>query len=88
MPKIGMEPIRSASLVRATIEEIGERGSLDITVSQIARRAGVSSALAHHYFGSKEKILLSAIRAMSSPITDPRPSDCSLRSPARARVSL
>jgi len=62
MPKIGMEPIRSASLVRATIEEIGERGSLDITVSQIAKRAGVSSALAHHYFGSKEKILLSAMR--------------------------
>jgi TetR/AcrR family transcriptional repressor of bet genes len=37
-------------------------GSLDVTVSQIAVRAGVSSALAHHYFGSKDQILLAAMR--------------------------
>jgi TetR/AcrR family transcriptional repressor of bet genes len=52
MPKLGMEPIRRAALVSATISEIGRAGSLDVTVSQIARRAGMSSALAHHYFGS------------------------------------
>ena len=62
MPKIGMEPIRRESLVAATIAEIGEAGSLDVTMSQIARRAGVSSALAHHYFGTKDRILLSAMR--------------------------
>jgi len=33
-----------------------------VTVSQIARRAGMSSALAHHYFGSKEEIFLAAMR--------------------------
>ena len=62
MPKVGMEPIRCASLVQATIAEIGSQGSLDITVNQIARRAGVSSALAFHYFGSKDQMLLSAMR--------------------------
>lgn len=62
MPRIGMEPIRTANLLKATIEEIGDKGSLDITVNQIAKRAGVSSALAHHYFGSKEQLLLSAMR--------------------------
>lgn len=62
MPKLGMESIRCDSLVRATIAEIGSRGSLDVTVNQIARRAGVSSALAFHYFGSKDQILLSAMR--------------------------
>ena len=62
MPKVGMEPIRRIALVAATIDEIGQAGTLDVTVSQIARRAGVSSALAHHYFGSKEKILLAAMR--------------------------
>lgn len=62
MPKLGMEPIRKAALVNATITEIGRTGSLDVTVSQIAKRAGMSAALAHHYFGSKEEIFLAAMR--------------------------
>lgn len=62
MPKLGMEPIRRNALVEATIHEIGVRGTLDVTVSQIARRAGMSSALAHHYFGSKEHIFAAAMR--------------------------
>ena len=62
MPKLGMEPIRKAALVNATIVEIGRAGSLDVTVSQIARRAGMSSALAHHYFGSKDEMFLAAMR--------------------------
>jgi TetR/AcrR family transcriptional regulator, transcriptional repressor of bet genes len=62
MPKLGMEPIRKQALVNATIVEIGRAGSLDVTVSQIAKRAGMSSALAHHYFGSKEDMFLAAMR--------------------------
>jgi TetR/AcrR family transcriptional repressor of bet genes len=62
MPKLGMEPIRKDALVKATIVEIGRVGSLDVTVSQIARRAGMSPALAHHYFGSKEEMFLAAMR--------------------------
>jgi TetR/AcrR family transcriptional repressor of bet genes len=62
MPKLGMEPIRKDALVKATIVEIGRAGSLDVTVSQIAKRAGMSPALAHHYFGSKEDMFLAAMR--------------------------
>jgi TetR/AcrR family transcriptional repressor of bet genes len=62
MPKLGMEPIRRAALIDAAIAEIGAVGTLDVTVGQIARRAGVSSGLAHHYFGSKEQIFLAAMR--------------------------
>lgn len=62
MPKVGMEPIRKTALMKATIVEIGRAGSLDVTVSQIAKRAGMSSALAHHYFGSKEEMFLAAMR--------------------------
>jgi TetR/AcrR family transcriptional regulator, transcriptional repressor of bet genes len=62
MPKLGMQPIRMQALVNATIVEIGRVGSLDVTVSQIAKRAGMSSALAHHYFGSKEDMFLAAMR--------------------------
>jgi TetR/AcrR family transcriptional repressor of bet genes len=66
MPKLGMEPIRKAALVKATIAEIGAAGSLDVTVSQIARRAGMSSALAHHYFGNKQQMFLAAMRHVLS----------------------
>lgn len=64
MPKLGMEPIRRAALVKATIDVIGAQGSLDVTVSQIAKQAGMSSALAHHYFGGKDQIFLAAMRAI------------------------
>ena len=43
MPKVGMEPIRRKELIEAAILEIGEVGSLDVTVGKIAKRAGVSS---------------------------------------------
>ena len=62
MPKLGMEPLRRAALVEATIHEIGAHGTLDVTVGAIAKRAGMSSALAHHYFGGKEQIFLAAMR--------------------------
>lgn len=62
MPKLGAEPIRKAALINAAIFEVGRAGSLDVTVAQIARRAGMSPALAHHYFGSKEQIFLAAMR--------------------------
>lgn len=66
MPKLGMEPIRKTALVKATIVEIGRAGSLDVTVGQIAKRAGMSTALAHHYFGGKEAIFLAAMRHILS----------------------
>lgn len=62
MPKIGMEAIRREALVQAAITEVGQVGMVEVTVAKIAKRAGVSPALAHHYFGSKEKILFAAMR--------------------------
>jgi TetR/AcrR family transcriptional repressor of bet genes len=62
MPRVGMEPIRRKALIEATIERIGARGNLDVTMSQIARSAGVSPALAHHYFGGKDQLFLATMR--------------------------
>ncbi|MEE9388635.1 MAG: transcriptional regulator BetI [Paracoccaceae bacterium] len=62
MPKVGQEPIRRAALVSATISEIGRAGSLDVTVGQIAKTAGMSTALAHYYFDSKSALFLAAMR--------------------------
>ena len=64
MPKIGMEPIRRKALTDAAIEAIGARGTMDVTMSDIAGRAGVSPALAHHYFGSKEHLIAESVRAL------------------------
>lgn len=66
MPKLGAEPIRKAALINAAIAAVGRAGSLDVTVAQIARQAGMSPALAHHYFGSKERIFLAAMRHILS----------------------
>lgn len=59
---VSVEPRRRAELVEAAIREIGEMGSLDVTVARIARRAGVSPALAFHYFGDKDRLFLAAMR--------------------------
>ena len=66
MPKVGMHPIRTSALLEAVIAEVGETGSMDVTVSRIAKRAGMSSALAHHYFGSKNNMLIAAMRHLLS----------------------
>jgi len=61
MPKVGMEPVRRKALVDAALRVIGDHGSLTVTMSEIARQAGVSPALAHHYFGSKEGLFREAV---------------------------
>lgn len=70
MPKVGAEPIRKAALINATIDTVGRSGSLDVTVAEIAAKAGMSSALAHHYFGSKGDIFLAAMRHIMSVYGD------------------
>ena len=64
MPRVGVEAERRRALIEGVIAAAGERGSLDVTVREIAARAGVSSALAHHYFGAKEDLILAALRHM------------------------
>ncbi len=58
----GMAAVRRRALIGAALREISDKGSLDVTVAQIAHRAGVSSALAHHYFGNKEDLILATMR--------------------------
>ncbi len=62
MPRIGMEPLRRRELISATIDAIHAHGMAQVTVGEIARRAGVSAALAHHYFGGKDQLLLATMR--------------------------
>lgn len=86
MPKIGMEPIRRDALVKAAIREVGEHGAREVTVGQIARRAGVSTALAHHYFGGKDQILSAAMRHILALYGAQVRREISGRTDARARL--
>lgn len=66
MPKTGAEASRKAALVDAAIAAVGRSGTQDVTVAGIAREAGMSPALAHHYFGSKSQMLVAAMRHILS----------------------
>jgi len=68
MPRIGMEPVRRKALIDAAIDAIHQDGMAHVTMSTIARRAGVSAGLAHHYFGGKEKLLLATMRHLLSEL--------------------
>jgi len=87
MPKVGMEPLRRRALIDATISAIGDRGSLDVTMSDIAGRAGVSSALAHHYFGAKDDLLQATMRHILAELAGDLRAALAAASTPRERLS-
>lgn len=62
VPKVGMEPIRRRQLIQATISSIHEHGFADTTIARIARAAGVSTGIVHHYFQGKADLLEATMR--------------------------
>lgn len=68
MPKVGMEPVRRQALISAVIDTIHDRGLGQVTMGEIARRAGVSAGLAHHYFGNKDQLLMATMRHLLSEL--------------------
>ena len=87
MPRVGMEPIRRKALIEAAIETIGAQGSLDVTMSQIARSAGVSPALAHHYFGGKDQLFLATMRHLLTDFAEGVRDALRASDAPRARIS-
>jgi AcrR family transcriptional regulator len=53
---------RAARIVEAMRASVAVRGFSGSTFDQVAREAGVSRGLLHYYFGSKERLLLEAVR--------------------------
>ncbi len=68
MPKMGMKPVRRGQLIGATIQTIGELGFADASVIKIAKRAGVSPGIVHHYFADKNALLEAAMRDLLSQL--------------------
>lgn len=75
MPKLGMAPIRRYQLIEAAISVIHEQGFNHATVARIARRAGVSSGMVHHYFKDKDELLFATMRHLLAELR----SDASMR---------
>ena len=62
MPKVGMEKIRRAQLIDATLSAIEEHGFNGTTVSVISKKAGVSTGIISHYFGDKAGLIDATMR--------------------------
>jgi AcrR family transcriptional regulator len=53
---------RRTEMLRAAAELICERGFGDTRIADVAKRAGVSSALVIYYFGTRDRLLVDALR--------------------------
>jgi AcrR family transcriptional regulator len=56
---------KAARIVDAMRASVAERGIAGATFDHVARAAGVSRGLLHYYFGSKERLLVEAVRRES-----------------------
>jgi AcrR family transcriptional regulator len=56
-----------AAIIRAATEEFAERGYEAASLRAIARRAGVDSALVHHYFEDKADLFTATLEAPLRP---------------------
>lgn len=63
MPKVGMEPIRRAQVIRAVIESVAEKGLEALTMDAVAKRANVSKGVVNYYFAGKRDLLLQSFHA-------------------------
>jgi TetR/AcrR family transcriptional repressor of bet genes len=64
MPKLGMGPVRRTQLIEAAISSLHDYGYADTTVARIAKKAGVSSGIVHHYFNGKDDLLFATMQYM------------------------
>ncbi len=54
-------------LLRATGAVMTERGTTEVSFSEIAQRSGVNSALIKYYFGNKDGLFLELVRQVLAP---------------------
>ncbi|MCX6008309.1 MAG: TetR/AcrR family transcriptional regulator [Chloroflexi bacterium] len=60
--------LRKKQITGAAYEIIAEKGYYNFTMMDIAKRAGVSSGLIHHYFKDKENMLVTLLREMQQTV--------------------
>ncbi len=68
MPKVGMESLRRQQLIDATIHVVAEVGLKGATINLISKRAGMSSGIISHYFGSKQSLIEASVQYLLSQL--------------------
>ncbi|EGR0890056.1 transcriptional regulator BetI [Vibrio cholerae] len=68
MPKVGMQPVRRAQLIHATLIAINQVGINEASIALIARLAGVSTGIISHYFQDKNGLLEATMRHLMSAL--------------------
>jgi AcrR family transcriptional regulator len=58
-----------AALLTAATEMVVESGSPNITVRDVAARAGINHGLVHRYFGTKDTLIAAVIDEISAAVT-------------------
>ena len=53
---------KARRIVEAMRRSVARRGTAGSTFDQVSREAGVSRGLLHYYFGTKEQLLVEAVR--------------------------
>ena len=69
---------RRTQMLRAAAELISERGFGETRIADVAKRAQVSSALVIYYFGTRDRLLVDALRYSEQNFYD-TPRRCSPR---------
>ncbi len=64
MPKLGMQDLRRRQLIDATFATVQRHGLADTTMQRVAREAGLSAGMIHHYFADKNALLAATMRAL------------------------
>ncbi|MGG4493774.1 TetR/AcrR family transcriptional regulator [Brevibacillus reuszeri] len=63
MPKVGMEPMRRAELINATLTCISMYGMDGMTLDKVADYAGCSKGVVVYYFKNKDNLTIEAYKA-------------------------
>ena len=63
-PPRGREAVMAA-VQAATVELLAERGPREMTIRDVAERAGVNHALVHRHFGTKDALIRAAVAEQS-----------------------
>lgn len=78
---------RREQLISAAFETIGEVGLAGITLSQVAKEAGMSTGIVSHYFGDKDGLLLATMRKVLGDLHD-TVADCRARAAPDAQAQI
>jgi len=69
-PRKQSRDARRVQVIEATIETLAERGYARTTVTDVARRAGISHGLVLFHFDSKEGLLTETLRSLAAEYRD------------------